>query len=39
MKFCLGISEEEYTQFHHTLRYDQKGLMITEEPFKQVYSV
>ena len=39
MKFCPGISEEEYTQFHDVLRYDQKSVVITEEPFKRVCSV
>ena len=39
MKICPGISEEEYTEFHDVLRYDQKSVVITEEPFKRVCSV
>ena len=39
MNFCAGITEEEYDQYRDVLRYDQKGVLISEEPFKRICSV
>ena len=39
MKFCPGITEEEYDQYRDVLRYDQKSVLISEEPFKRICSV
>ena len=39
MKFCAGITEEEYDQYRDVLRYDQKGVLISEERFKRICSV
>ena len=39
MKFCPGITEEEYDQYQDVLRYDQKNVLTSEEPFKRICSV
>lgn len=39
MKFCPGITEEEYTQYRDVLRYDQKSVQISEKPFSRICSV
>ena len=39
MKFCPGISMEEYAGYKEIVRYDLKKVHITTEPFKRVASV
>ena len=39
MKFCPGVSLEEYEGYKEVIRYDQKKVLITTEPFKRVASV
>ena len=39
MKFCPGITEEKYDQYWDVLRYNQKSVLISEEPFERICSV
>ena len=38
MKFCPGIDDDEYKVYRDIIRYDQKRVIITEEPFKRICS-
>lgn len=38
MKFCPGIPFEDYQSFKEVIKYDKKGVCITEEPFRRVSS-
>lgn len=38
MKFCPGLSPEEYTRYKEVIRYDKKGVQIIDHPFRRISS-
>ena len=38
MKFCPGLSPEEYAQYKDVIRYDKKGVQIIDHPLRYISS-